>query len=272
MPLLRFLAIAFAGYAAVTGALFLGQRRIMYFPNPEVPEPALYGVPEMTPVRVDTADGLSLLAWYRAPTVEDAPTLIYLHGNAGNIGHRAEKLRPYLDAGLGVLVLAWRGYSGNPGSPHEEGLYHDGRAALNFLADAGVPPSRIVLYGESLGTGVAVQIATESPVAAVVLESAFTSIVDVAAHHYWYVPARYLILDRFESKAKIARIGAPLFIVHGERDGIIPVKFARALFAAAAEPKEARFYPASGHNDLYDHGAAEEVIAFLGRVVPRALE
>ena len=242
----------------------------MYFPDGAAPDAELAGVPEMSPVRLTTDDGLTLLAWYRPATAEDRPTLVYFHGNAGHIGHRGAKVRPYLDAGFGVLLVSWRGYGGNPGSPSEAGLYHDGRAALDFLARAGVPPSRIALYGESLGAGVAVQMASERPerpVGAVLLESAYTSMADVAAHHYWYLPARYLVRDRFDSLAKIGRIGAPLFIVHGERDRIIPVAMARALFAAAAEPKEARFFPAAGHNDLYDHGAAEAVIDFLDRTI-----
>ena len=175
-----------------------------------------------------------------------------------------------------MLLVSWRGYGGNPGSPSEAGLYHDGRAALDFLARTGVAPSRIALYGESLGAGVAVQMASEQPeqpeqperpVGAVLLESPYTSMAGVAAHHYWYLPARYLVRDRFDTLAKIDRIGAPLFIVHGERDRIIPPDMARALLAAAAEPKEARFFPAAGHNDLYDHGAASAVIDFLDRTI-----
>ncbi len=266
-PLLRTLALACAGYAAVSGVLFLTQRRLMYLPDRAPPDVALAGVPELSPVAINTTDGLTLLAWYRPATAQDLPTLVYFHGNAGHIGHRGAKARPFLDAGYGVLLLAWRGYGGNAGSPSEEGLYHDGRAALDFLVQSGVPLSEIVLYGESLGTGVAVQMATERRVGAVVLEAPFTSAVDVAAHHYWYLPARYLVLDRFDSMAKIGRVGAPLFIVHGERDRIVPVAFGRALFEAAADPNEASFFPAAGHNDLYDHGAAEAIIDFLDRTM-----
>lgn len=267
MPILRFITIAVAGYATLAGAMYFGQRRLLYFPDATVPEPASWGVPEMTAVRADTADGLSLLAWYGPPADDDKPTLVYLHGNGGHIGYRGGKVRPYLDAGYGVLLLSWRGYSGNPGSPTEDGLYHDGRAALSFLAAAGVPPSRIVLYGESLGSAVAVQMATEQSVAALVLESPFTSTADVAASHYWFMPVQYMVLDRFETKEKIARVGAPVFIVHGEEDRIVPADHGRALFAAASEPKEARFIPAAGHNDIYDFGAADAVIDFLGRTL-----
>jgi uncharacterized protein len=266
-PLLRILALACAGYAAVSGILFLTQRRLMYFPDVAPPDVALAGVTDLSPVAVTTADGLTLLAWYRPPSAQDLPTLVYFHGNAGHIGHRGPKVRPYLDAGFGMLLLAWRGYGGNPGSPSEEGLYHDGRAALDFLSQSGVPGSRIVLYGESLGAGIAVQMATERHVAAIVLEAPFPSTADVAAHHYWYLPTRYLVLDRFDSKAKIAHIGTSLLIVHGERDRIVPPALARALYDAAKDPKEAAFIATAGHNDLYDHGAADRVIEYLRRTI-----
>ncbi len=264
-PFLRFVIYACAGYALFTGVLFLAQRRMMYFPDSSAPSPELAGVPEMGPVSLKTADGLELLAWYRPAARAGAPTLVFLHGNAGNIGHRGWIVRPFLDAGLGVLLVSWRGYGGNPGSPTEEGLYHDARAALGFLAAAGVESSRIVLYGESLGSGPAVQVATEWRVGAVVLLSPFTSAADVAQRHYWYIPARYLVLDRFELLKQINRIGAPLFIVHGERDHIVPVDMGKALFAAAAEPKDARFIAQAGHNDLYSFGAAQAVLDFLER-------
>ncbi len=268
-PFLRFVVYACAGYVLFTGVLFLAQRRMMYFPDSSTPSPELAGVPEMQPVSLETADGLELLAWYRPAPQAGAPVLVFLHGNAGNIGHRGSKARPYLDAGYGVLLVSWRGYGGNPGSPTEQGLYHDARAALAYLADVGVESSRIVLYGESLGGGAAVRVATEQRVGAVVLESAFTSAADVAQRHYWYLPARYLMRDRFESLARIGRIGAPLFIVHGERDHIVPVDMGRSLLAAANPPKDARFFAEAGHNDLYEFGAADAVIEFLKRTFPQ---
>ncbi len=248
------------------GLLLLAQCRMMYFPDAQVPVPERAGVPEMAAVALTTDDGLELLAWYRPPP-HSAPTVVFFHGNAGHIGHRGRKVRPLLDAGFGVLLVSWRGYGGNPGSPTEQGLYHDARAALSFLADAGVPSSRVVLYGESLGSGPAVQLATERPVAAVVLEAPFTSVAEVAQRHYWFLPARHLVLDRFDSLSKITRIGAPLLIVHGEKDRVVPVEMGRALLAAAREPKDAVFVPDAGHNDLYDHGVADAVIAFVERTV-----
>ena len=267
-PFFRFLAYACAGYALLTGVMFLAQRRMMYYPDTGAPSLELANLPDMATVTLDTADGLELLAWHRPPARGDRPTLVYLHGNAGHIGHRGGKVRPYLDAGYGVLLVSWRGYGGNPGNPTEEGFYHDARAALDFLAGAGVPAERIVVYGESIGSGPAVQVATERNVGALVLEAPLTSAADVAQRHYWYLPARYLVLDRYDSKAKIGRVAAPLFIVHGERDRVVPVDIGRALLAAANEPKDARFFPNADHNDLYDHGGADAVLEFLERTFP----
>ncbi len=260
-----FITVATVVYVVFVAALYVFQRNILYFPDPSVPSPVHSGVPEMQPVTLETEDGLKLLAWYRA--ADGQPVVVYFHGNAGNIGARGFKVRPYLDAGFGVLLVSYRGYGGNLGSPTEEGLYADGRAALDFLKIQGVAPERTVLYGESLGTGVAVQMASElgpeNPVAALVLEAPFTSMGDVAAHHYPYVPARWLIKDHFDSAAKIGGVKAPVLIIHGDRDRTIPVKFGKMLFEAAAEPKEGRWLEGGDHNDLYDFDAARIVVEFL---------
>ena len=262
---LRYIAFAVAGYAAFTGLLYVGQRRMMYHPDQDLPPPMVVGLAEMAEVRLATADGLDLVAWYRPARADDLPTIVYYHGNGGNIAGRGGKVRPFLDAGHGVLLVSWRGYGGNPGSPTEEGLFHDGRAALAFLAAEGVPAGRIVLYGESLGTGIAVQMASEQSVGAVVLEAPYTSLADVAQHHYWYVPAQYLVMDRFDSLATIDGITAPLLVLHGERDDVVPTKFGRALYEAANDPKELRLFPHGGHNDMTLHGAAEATLDFLAR-------
>ncbi len=272
MDVIRFMTsfiLVFVGaYSAMVGALYLFQRNLIYYPDPSAPTPAASGLPEMQTVPLTTADGLTLLAWYRQAE-EGMPTLVYFHGNAGNIGSRGAKARPYLGAGFGLLLAPYRGYSGNPGKPTEDGLYADGRAALAFLKIEGVAAGLTVLYGESLGSGIAVQMAFEmardSPAGAVVLEAPYTSIADVAAHHYPLVPARWLVKDRFDAVANITAIKAPLLIFHGGRDETVPTVFGRHLFEAAAEPKEGRWLAAADHNNLYDHGAAGMVIDFLAR-------
>jgi fermentation-respiration switch protein FrsA (DUF1100 family) len=257
---------AAAVYVAANGALYLFQRRLVFAPSGVPGEPQAAGVPEMAWVSYATGDGLTLRAWY-APAKGDRPTLVYFHGNAGHFGDRAYKARYFIDQGYGFLLTSYRGYSGNPGRPTEERVYQDARAALDFLLAQGVPEAQTVIYGESLGTGIATQMARERPAAALVLEAPFTSLPDVAAGHYWWTPARWLLRDRFESAAKIDAIGMPLLIVHGERDRTVPVKLGRRLFAAAIEPKEFHLLPEAGHADVYEHGAGEIVHDFLARRV-----
>jgi fermentation-respiration switch protein FrsA (DUF1100 family) len=256
------LLYALAAYGAVVALMYGMQRSLMYFPDRSTPDPGDAGVPEMQQVPLHTADGLELVAWYR-PASEGRSTIVYFHGNGGNIGGRGYKVKPYLAAGYGVMLVEYRGYGGNPSSPDEAGLYADGRAALAWLDASGVPPERTVLYGESLGSGVAVQLAFERPPAALVLEAPFTSASDVAAASYWFLPVRLLIKDRFDSIAKIGDVEAPLLLVHGERDRVVPVRFGRRLFDSANEPKQAVFLPAGHHNDLADHGLMPAVLTFL---------
>ena len=259
------IGVAF-GYGVLMGGMYLFQRSLLYHPGGAPGTPADAGVPEMTPVDLGTADGLTLTSWFRAAE-PGRPTIVFFQGNAGSIGHRGFKARGFLDAGYGLLLTGYRGYGGNPGSPSEEGLYADGRAALAFLADQGVAPGELILYGESLGSGVAVHLAAEmaagEPAGGLVLESPFSSIADVAASHYPFVPARWLVKDRFDSAAKIARVDAPVFIFHGRDDGVIPVRFGERLFEAAVEPKHSLWTEQGGHNGLYEMGAGTAVLAFI---------
>lgn len=253
-------------YLGVLGLLFLCQRSILFVPNverPDLEQAGMAGVMEQ--VRTKTADGLELLAWFRPPPGNPMPVLAHFHGNAGHIGHRAERVRPYIDTGLGVLLAEYRGYGGNGGRPTEQGLYADARAALDSLAKQGIGPERLIIYGESLGTAVAVQMAVERGCAALVLEAPFTSIGAVAQSRYWMFPVRQLVLDKFDSLAKIGRLRCPLFVMHGERDRVVPIGFGRALFEAAPEPKEAKWFPEGNHVNFDELGGPAAVLEFLYR-------
>jgi len=250
-------------YVLFGGILFGCQRSLLYHPNQVVPDPAEFGLNGVSVERIDVDGRHKLLAWWHKPESADGPVIVYFHGNAGHLGHRAEKIRPYIDAGYGVLLVSYRYNAGAGGAPSEEALYADGRAAMSFLRHENVSSEQTVQYGESLGTAVAVTMAVENPVGAVILESPYTSIAAVAQSHYWYLPTKFLVLDKFDAAAKIERIDAPLLIVHGERDGIIPVEFGRALFQRAKQPKVGRFLPRAGHNDLYEQGAAAVILKFL---------
>lgn len=262
------LLLLVALYGAIVLLMGLAQRKMMYFPGAAVPPPAVAGVPEMAVVSVRTADGLDLLAWYAPPGAPGAPVIAYFHGNAGTVALRAGRVRPYLDAGLGVLLLEYRGYGGNPGAPSETGLFADAAGAAAFLAARGIGPERTVAYGESLGSGVAVWLAHDAaakraPLAAVVLEAGFSSAADLAQHHYSILPARWLVRDRYQSITRIGAIGAPLLMIHGTHDPVVPLVFARRLFDQAGEPKAFRLLDGGGHDDLDLRGGPEAVLAFL---------
>jgi fermentation-respiration switch protein FrsA (DUF1100 family) len=261
-------------YIGLVTGLWALQRSLLYVPDRSAPDPAQSGVPEMAIVRFATSDGLTLAAWYRAAQAGQA-TIVYFHGNGGNIGDRGVRMRPFLNVGFGLLLVEYRGYGGNPGSPSEQGLYRDARAALAFLVQSGVPPQRLVVYGESLGSAVAVPIAAEQaaqgrPVAAVILEAPVSSVVDVAAYHYPWVPVRLLMKDRFEAMGQVPRVAAPVLVVHGEDDRVVPLRYGQALYAAAAEPKEAVWLHAAGHENLAQFGLQQIVLDFLDRRLPTA--
>ena len=270
----KILAAAAAAYGVVVLAAFFMQRSLMYAPGTTLPTvPAGF-----TAVTLTTTDGLVLTSWYAAPTAPGRAIIVYFQGNAGTIADRVAKVLPFVADGHGVLLTGYRGYGGNPGTPTERGLLADARLALKFaLAEAGAARP-VVLFGESLGSGVAVQLAaghaqgkepvtdepvTGAPVAAVVLEAPFTSAATVGQAAYPFLPVKLLIRDRFDSLARIAAIGAPLLIVHGERDRVVPVVQGRRLLAAAQAPKTGHFLPGAGHNDLAAYGAIAHERAFL---------
>jgi uncharacterized protein len=261
------LLAAVALYLAGVTALWAFQRDLMYFPDgaPRVP-PSFYemlaGVQE---VLLTTADGIELAAWY-APAPLNRPTVVMFHGNGGSLRHERYRLKSFKDAGMGALLLSYRGYSGNTGSPNEEGLYVDARAALDWLDANGVAATSIVLYGISLGSGVATKMAAEREVGAVVLEAPYTSTVDVAAWRFPIVPVGWLMADRFESLARIAAIETPLLVMHGDRDSVIPQHFGRQLFDAANAPKEGFWPRGVGHN-VFDSGGFDATLEFIRRTM-----
>lgn len=262
MAAVYLLGAAALGYFGVAATMYAAQRHLLYNGSSARPDPSRAGLAGLEVVTTRSHDGLPLEHWY-VPPPGDAPVVVVFHGNAGDIAERADKLRPLVAAGFGLFLAEYRGFGGNPGQPDETAILRDAHGVLDWLTAAGVPADRTALYGESLGTGVAVGVAADRPVGALVLDAPFTSVADVAQAHYWYLPAKWLVRDRFDSISRVHRIGAPLLIMHGGRDRTIPPRFGRRLYERAAEPKRWLFLENGNHVDLWDHGAGETVIPFL---------
>lgn len=223
------------------------QRRLIYFPSPGPLPPAAAVLADGRDVVLETADGIRLGAWY-FPADMPGPAVLVFNGNGGNRSMRVALAGALNRIGLSVLLFDYRGYGGNPGRPTEEGLAADARAAQAWLAaQPGV--QKIVYFGESLGAAVAVGLAVERPPAALVLRSPFTSLADVGATHYPWLPLRLLLLDRYPSIERISSVQASVLVIAGDRDEIVPATLSRQLFEAAPEPKRWLLVPGAGHND-----------------------
>jgi fermentation-respiration switch protein FrsA (DUF1100 family) len=253
--------LAILAYAGLLALMYVFQRSLMYFPDRTRTPPAVAGLPRAEEVTLKSADGESVIAWY-VPPQSAKPLLIYFHGNGGALNLRANRFRWVTAEGFGLLGVSYRGYGGSSGKPSETGFLLDASAAYDFAA-ARVPPGRIVVWGESLGTGVAVALAAERPVGGVILDAPFTSAADVGAAVYPFLPVRWFMKDPFRSDQRIGRIKAPLLVLHGERDNIVPIRFGEGLFKLANEPKRMTRFPLGGHVDLDDHGAPQAVKSFL---------
>jgi fermentation-respiration switch protein FrsA (DUF1100 family) len=247
----KFIGILACFYILLLIGVFVFQRSLLYFPSHSyVSLKDAYANRSFVELPVKTADGLGLKAWY-APATSKPFTFVFFHGNGDCLASASETGDPYIAAGYGFLVAEYRGYSGLPGKPTETGLYADGRATINALVARGVKSENIILFGHSLGTGVAVQMAEEFHVGGVVLLAPYTSIPEMAQIQYPYLPAKYLARDRFENEKKIQNIHAPVLIVNGTEDQIIPTSQGRQLFDLANEPKEFHAIPGRGHNDAF---------------------
>lgn len=267
----KFLLGALLFYAGVLALLFFSQRDLMYHPKGSRPSAEELGVPVPQTVRVQPEDGLEIEGWYWPPENPGAPVMLYFHGNGQDYPYWLGKIMQYRAMGLGALLAEYRGYGGNPGHPTEAGLMADARAYIRWLeAEQGIPAPRMVFNGESLGTGVAVRMAAEFQPLAVILESPYSSTVDIAQGRYFFAPVSLLMLDQFRSIDVIADVKSPKLFMHAVQDKIIPIGFSRKLYDAAPEPKTFIEIPQGGHNDLYKNGAFLHGKAFLEEVLGKA--
>lgn len=258
----RPLVFAVALVLAAATTLFAFQRSLMYFPGNRDPLPQTVGLQGVTRTTLATPDGETLVLWYAAPD-GDRPVILFLHGNAGEIAHRANRFAFYQAQGYGVAFLSWRGYGGSTGNPSEAGLITDAQTAYDHLRALGHAPDSIVLVGESLGTGPAVQIAATNPVAALVLEAPFPSTIDVARVHYPWLPARFVPQDQYRSADHIGQVTAPVLVLHGENDSVIPFQLGMQLFQAANQPKTFTSLGPVGHAAISTPTTWEHEVRFI---------
>ena len=263
MTLLKWAAIILmAGYAAGLVLLFVKQRAMLFpIPTTERTAPAAAGFPQAEEHILTTSDGEKVIVWH-VPPRPGRPVVLFFHGNGDFLAGLAGRFKAITADGTGLVALSYRGYAGSSGAPSEQGLLRDAAVAYSFATER-YEAQRIVAWGFSLGTGVAVAIASEHPVGKLILEAPYTSIADVAAEHFRFVPVRLLIRDPLHSDRRIARVTVPLLIVHGAQDRTIPIAFGETLFALAHEPKQFVRIPAGGHDDLGNFGMAEIARRFI---------
>jgi hypothetical protein len=253
--------LAILAYCGVLALMYVFQRSLMYFPDRTRTPPAAAGLSQAEEVILTSSDGERLVAWH-VPPRGAKPVVIYFQGNAGALNLRADRFRWLTNDGFGLVALSYRGYGGSTGKPTEAGMLLDAAAAYDFAA-ARYPARRIIVWGESLGTGVAVALAAERQIGGLILDAPFSSAADIGASAYPFVPVRWFLKDSFRSDERIGRVTVPLLILHGEMDPIVPIRFGEKLFALANEPKQMVRFPSGGHVNLDDHGAPDAVRAFL---------
>ena len=262
MSLINILILILLGYLVITFVLFFFQRNLLYYPviNNYSGEKLNVSVEK---VKIKTEDNIELLSWYHKKNSGDYKTILFLHGNAGTLENRIYKINHFKNMNVNFLIIAWRGFSGNKGKPTEKGLYEDAKGALRWLANKGVKEESIIIYGESLGTGVATEIAQNKNFAGVILETPFTSMVNVGKTKYPFFPVSFLLKDKYESDKKIKNIKSPIFIMHGEVDKIVPFWMGEKMYELANEPKYSYFSKYDDHMMQYNEKLLNELKKFI---------
>lgn len=257
--MMSFLYIIGATYLISLLVLYVFQRRMIYVPD----QTAAFNVSEKRTLTYKTVDGLELTSFFSLPKINEKTILVLFHGNAGHAGHRYQKTAGFIQAGYGVVVMGYRGYGGNAGRPSENVFYGDADGLMQTLIEKGHAPENIILYGESLGTGVASYIATKYPVKGMILETPYTSLTNVASEHYPVFPVKILMRDRFDTMSRLSQIKAPILFMHGTDDQVIPMHHSHDLYNACQGIKQIKIFEGGAHNNLFDYGAADVSLNFI---------
>ena len=263
MNYLTLLLLAFViTYFFVLILTYIFQRSLLYHPmeNNYSHDQIKVSIEKVT---IKTNDGIALTSWYHSKDLKSYKTILFLHGNAGSLENRIHKINHFRDMNVNFLITAWRGFSGNAGEPTEKGLYEDARSAINWLKTKGVNEKDIIIYGESLGTGVAVEIAQNKKFAGIILESPFTSMVAAGKDKYPFLPVRMLLKDKYESEKKIKNVKVPILVMHGKADNIVPFHMGKKMYELANEPKYYYFSEYDDHMMEYNKKLLNTLTKFI---------
>ena len=260
--LILLLLILISIYLFILISTYLFQRNLLYHPteNNYSGDKLIVSVEK---IKIKTRSNIELLSWYHKKNINDYKTILFLHGNAGSLENRIHKINNFKDLNVNFLLLAWRGFSGNKGSPTEQNLYEDAWSAIKWLKSEGIKESNIIIYGESLGTGVATEIAQNKNFAGVILESPFTSMIDAGKTKYPYLPVKFLLKDKYESNKKIKNIKTPILIMHGKVDNIVPFYMGEKMYDLANEPKYSYFTEYDDHMMEYNEKLLNALKEFI---------
>ena len=263
--MLSTVVIIISCYLVVVVFVFFNQRNLLYHPfeNNYNKDEANFSYDE---VFIPTSNGRYVKGWFHKKDLKKNKTLVFFHGNAGNLENRIYKLNLIKDFEINFLIVAYRGFSGNKGEPTETGLYEDARSTLDWIVKQGVSEDKIILYGESLGTGVSTEVAQNKKFAGIILESPFTSMVDAGKFYYFYLPVSLLLKDRYETIKKLKNIRIPMLVMHGKRDKIVPFHMGKKVFEEANDPKYSYFPKEDDHMMDYNENLLKALNNFFNSI------
>ena len=249
-------------YLIIVAYMYLNQRKLLYLPseNNYLDDQIDFNFRE---VFIDVEKNLKLKAWLIENDFKNKKTLVFFHGNAGNLSNRTYKLNQLSKLDLNIIILAWRSFSGNEGEPSEQNLYNDAKKTIDWLNTRGVKNKNIILYGESLGTGIAVELGQTNQFGGIILESPFTSMTNAAKNIYPWLPVKYLLKDKYDSEKKIKNLQIPILIMHGKKDNIVPFKMGKKLYDLANNPKFFYFTENDDHMMTFDEKLVKTIKNFL---------
>lgn len=260
-----FLSRIIVFYLVFCGIIYSLQRFLIYRPFGEIKEISEYGLVGFNSFFLETPDNQKILVWFKG-TSPSKKIIIYFHGNGGNMAGRSHKFATYAKD-FDILALSYRGYPGSSGKPTEQSIYSDARIAVNFLLDQGYQENNLIFYGESLGSGTAIEMAKSFDSHAVILEAPFSSLTNIAQKIYWYLPVKYLLKDKFDSISKIPSISSPILIFHGDQDRVVPISEGKKLYRSIKSYKKMIVVPGADHLEFQDEFLLKNIKEFLKEIV-----